>query len=408
MTKSPLSLPLRILGAILIIGALTVAGYTVINSSDKVDTKKVFADRTLLSGLWNSYKQEYWEESTGRTLDKQQNDITTSEGQSYTMLRAVWQSDKPTFDKSWQWTKEQLQREDNLFSWKWGQKSDGTYGVLTEQNGQNTASDGDSDIALALVMATSRWQQNSYLDEAKKIIPSIWEEEVITVKGTPYLASNNLEKDSLKDAVINPSYFAPYAYRIFSKIDTKHDWTRLVDSSYDVINTSIDAKLDKSSTAGLVPDWVLMNKQTGELRAPTDLAGLTTNYSYDAMRTTWRLALDDQWYDEPRAVSTLKKMDFLTKQWQDSGKIFATYSHDGMPVTQNEPPESYGTAIGYFKVTNPEIAKEVYTKKLQSLYDANNNTWSQPMNYYSDNWTWFGIGLYNEMLPNLTEDTATN
>ncbi len=398
----------RIIGIIVIVIGISITTYVLAFSSDKADEKKVFAQSTMLSGLWNSYKLEYWEDETGRTLDKQQNDITTSEGQSYTMLRAVWQSDKATFDKTWGWTQEQIQREDDLFSWKWGQKSDGTYGVLTDQGGQNTASDADSDIALALVMAASRWQQTSYLDEAKKVINAMWEEEVLTVKGVPYLASNNLEKNSAKDAVINPSYLSPYAFRIFAKVDTdsSHDWMALVESSYDLINTSIDSNLDVSETAHLVPDWVLLNKETGELSAPNAENGpnITTRYGYDAMRTSWRLGLDYEWNKDDRAKSTLQKMSFLSEAWKNDKTIFSIYGHDGKVISKDEPPEVYGTSMGYFKTVDPTLADEVYKTKLETLYEPNDNKWAVPMSYYSDNWTWFGMALYDEKLPNLAED----
>ncbi len=400
MTKKFL---IRFAAVLLVVAGLSIAAVAAFRSTEKVDQNLVFADRTLLSGLWDSYKKEYWESSTGRTLDKQQNDITTSEGQSYTMMRAVWQGDQATFDKSWAWTKEQLQRDDNLFAWRWGQKADGTYGVLTDQGGQNSASDADSDIAVALMMAASKWQSKSYLDEAKTLIPSIWEEEVITVAGKPYLASNNLEKDSQQDAIINPSYISPYAYRLFAKVDKENDWTALVDSSYELLNKSIDENLDKTSSSKLPPDWIAMNKETGEINAIADNENLTTNYSFDAMRTPWRLALDYKWYKEPRAKETLSKMSFLDKQWQDNGKIYSTYSHDGQTVKTDEVAEGYATALAYFAVVKPDVAKDIYDKKLKTLYNQNTNSWSQDMTYYGDNWAWLGIALYDNKLDNLAE-----
>ncbi len=401
MTKKFL---IRFFAVILIIVGVSLAGYAAFRSSDNVDKNLVFADRTLLSGLWDNYKKVYWEPGSGRTLDKQQNDITTSEGQSYTMLRAVWESDKATFDKTWEFTKVQLQREDKLFSWKWGLKPDGTYGLLIDQGGENTASDADSDIALALVMATSRWQEQGYLDAAREIIPAIWEEEVITAAGKPYLASNSLEKASKQDAVMNVSYFAPYAYRYFAKIDTRHDWNGLIDSSYDLINKSIDEPIDKSKSAGLPPDWISLNKDTGAISAIQDSATLTTNYGYDAMRTPWRLALDYKWNKDERAKSTLNKMSFLKTQWQENGKLYSTYSHDGKTVKTDEVAESYATALSYFTITNPEIATEVFDKKLKTLYDQNTNSWAGEMTYYGDNWTWFSIALHDNKLDNLAAD----
>ncbi len=394
---------LRWLAVILVLTAAAITTYAVFASSDKADKNIVFASHTLLSGTWDTYKEEYWENETGRTLDKQQDNITTSEGQSYTMLRSVWMSDKATFDKSWEWTQEQLGRDDGLFAWRWGEKADGTYGVLEDMGGQNAASDADTDIALALLMAAGRWQQENYLTEAKSLISNIWEHEVVEVQGVPYMTSNNLEKQSQSPIVMNPSYLAPYAYREFAKVDTKHDWNALVDSSYDFINRSMESKLDKSETANLVPDWVLMDRQTGALSAPTT-ANLTTNYSYDAMRTVWRLGMDYQWNKEPRAKETLEKMSFLKDEWNDGGVLYSTYSHDGKVVKQDEVAETYGTSLSYFKVADPGLGDEVYEQKITTLYDQNTNAWKEPLTYYASNWVWFGIALHEDQLPNLVKE----
>jgi len=393
----------RLLAIVLIVVAAGATTYAVIASSKKVDQNIIFASHTLLAGTWNDYKTEYWEKDTGRTLDKQQDDITTSEGQSYTMMRAVWMSDKPTFDKAWAWTQEQLQREDKLFSWRWGKLDDGTYGVLTNVNGQNAASDADSDIALALLMAASRWQDEKYLVQAKEVIVSMWDNEIVTAGGKQYLASNNLEKQSSSPIVMNPSYLAPYAYREFAKVDKEHDWNAIVDSSYDLLDRSADANLDKSKTAGLIPDWVLMDRKTGELSAPT-VTSLTTNYGYDAMRAPWRIALDYKWNNEPRAKATLEKMSFLADEWKRTGTLKSIYAHDGSVVSNDEVAESYGTALSYFDVVEPELAKEVYDQKIKTLYDQNTNSWDQPITYYAANWVWFGIALHEDQLPNLAKD----
>lgn len=395
----------RFIAVVLLVSSLSVAVYAAFQSSDNADKNIVFSDRTLLAGLWDNYKKIYWEDNTGRTLDKQQNDITTSEGQSYTLLRSVWQSDKQTFDKTWKWTKEQLDRpSDELFAWRWGKKADGTYGIMTDQGGQNTASDADSDIALALTMAASKWQDQAYLNQAQRIVNDIWNQEVITVGGRPYLASNNLEKNSQAPAIINPSYLAPYAYRVFAKIDKSHDWNALVGSSYDLLDRSIDSNLDKGSTAHIVPDWIALNKTNGDIAAVQNAPNLTTNYGYDAMRAPFRIALDYEWNNEPRAKQTLSKLSFFKQQWDEKNKIVSTYSHNGAVVKDDEVAEGYATSLGYFIVTNPSLADEIYDKKLRPLYDQNTNSWTKEMTYYGDNWAWFGIALYNKQLDNLAAD----
>jgi len=393
---------LRILAAILVVAAAGIATYAAFASTKKVDQNIVFSSHALLSGTWDSYKDEYWEEATGRTLDKQQDDITTSEGQSYTMLRAVWMSDKETFDKAWGWTKEQLRRDDSLFSWRWGQKADESYGVLEDVGGQNSASDADVDIALALLMAAGRWQQKEYLTEARTLIDAVWEQEVIEVNGMPYLASNNLEKQSQSPIVMNPSYLSPYAFREFAKADKDHNWSGVVDSSYDLIGRSMESALGSNESAGLVPDWVLMDRSTGELSAPTT-PNLTTNYSYDAMRTIWRLGMDYQWNGDARARDLLSKMSFLGDEWKEKSVLYSTYQHNGEVVVQDEVAEAYGTSLAYFDVIEPDSAADVYDQKLATLYDQNTNSWKQPLTYYASNWVWFGIALHENQLPNLVE-----
>lgn len=398
------SFTIRLLAIVLVVIAAGATTYAVFASNKKVvDQNIVFAPHTLLAGTWDSYKTEYWEASTGRTLDKQQNNITTSEGQSYTMLRAVWISDKPTFDKSWAWTQEQLQRQDKLFSWRWGEKADGTYGILTDVNGQNSAADADTDIALALLMAASRWQDESYLNDAKEIISSIHKNEVVTVAGVPYVVSNNLEKGSSSPIVMNPSYLAPYAYREFAKVDPKNDWNAVVDSSYSFLEKAMTEKLDAEKSSGLPPDWVLMDRKTGALSAPT-LGGLTTNYGFDAMRIPFRLSLDYEWNKDERAKSLLSKMNVLSDQWKDTSTIYSTYRHDGTVVKQEEVAEAYGTALAYFDVVDPQTANDVYDQKIATLYDQNTNGWKQELSYYGSNWVWFGIGLHENQLPNLAAD----
>lgn len=367
----------------------------------------VFSSKDMLKTLWTEYKANYLEQGTYRVLDRERNDITTSEGQSYAMLQAVWMDDKETFDNVWSWTKTNLQREDNnLFSWLYGRRSNGSYGILTAEQGQNTASDADTDIALALVFAYSRWQDPDYLRDAKKIISGIWATEVITVNGTPYMAATNVERNSNTTILINPSYLAPYAYRIFARIDTTHDWNALVDSSYDLILNSIRSPLDKSHSAYLPPDWLLLDRRTGQI---TGLSGLqlTTNYSYDALRLPWRMALDWAWYEDGRAIGILKQFGLLNTEWQTNRQIHASYAHDGTVVELSESPAMYAGSVFAVRELDRNSAQDIYEQKLLSLFNPDSQSWKFPLGYYNENWAWFGIALYNNLLPNLWEGNST-
>lgn len=390
----------RIFGGFLIVIAVVIFATVFYKNSHKLHEPIVYSPTFMLNALWQSYQKNYIDAQTGRTVDRQRDNVTTSEGESYTLLRAVWADDKPAFDKSWQWTKANLQRpQDNLFSWLYGQKTDGSYGILTDQGGQNTATDADTDIALSLVFASNRWHDSSYIDEAKKIIPSIWKQEVVMASGTPIVTADDIEKNAPSRIVINPSYFAPYAYKIFAQLDPQDPWQQVVDSSYNLLTQSMQQPLDKDKSAILPPNWVLLDKTTGKLLPPTATT-TTTDYGFDALRTPFRLALDYQWNGDGRAKTLLEQMSFLGTQWQNSNTLFSTYSHDGQPTSATEAPAMYGGSLGYFIVADPSQAQNVYTQKLQSLYSADNQNWGQQLSYYDDNWAWFGIALYNNKLPN--------
>src|SRR5581483_2821210 len=156
--------------------------------------------------LWNFYKYTYIND--GRVVSHDENDVTTSEGQGYAMLRSVWADDPYEFSAVWNWTKKNLQvRDDHLFVWKWKEQ------VLDN----HSATDADTDIALALILASRHFNDDSYLAEAQKILDSIWDKEILSVGERCYVVGGDWAKT--EDApTIHTAYLAPYAYRIFADV----------------------------------------------------------------------------------------------------------------------------------------------------------------------------------------------
>lgn len=392
----------RVFACVAVAVIVTTVGVVLYLDSKKRITPIVFSENQMLAELWSSYKQTTIEPGTGRTVDREQDNISTSEGESYTMLRAVWMDDQATFDRTLKWAKQYLQRPDHLFAWRYGPMPDGTYNIQTHVGGQNTASDADCDIALALIMASKRWGDPTYLEEAKRIIKSVWEKEVVMVEGKPVLAALDLESDPIKkEIIINPSYFSPFEYKIFAAIDTAHDWLGLSDNSYELLIDLSADKLGLPTSSGLMPDWVSMNKTTGAFGKPAH--GQTTDYGFDAIRTPWRMALDWQWNKDERAKQVLANMHFLGDQWHQHGQIRAIYTHDGLVGGDYESLAMYGTAMGYFWVVDPEACKDVYERKLKVLYNPDTQSAVNGLRYYEANWVWFGIALTQNALPNLTD-----
>lgn len=375
--------------AILVLGGVVMVLHVQQRSQDS-------DDKALLQTLWQDYKKQSWDSKTGRTIDHQDDDVTTSEGQGYTMLRAAWEDDQSTFATTWNWTAGHLQRSDKLFSWRWGTKLNGSEGVLTNQGGQNTASDADTDIALALIMAGTRWHDTEYINQARSIAQSVWSEEVVEAAGQPYLTASNLEKDNPREVTVNPSYFAPYAYRIFGRLDPSHDWNGLAASSYAFVQKVSRASLDTGSSDGLPPDWVTVDRTSGAVHATGDTAK-TTNFGFDAFRTVWRTALDWQWNHAPAAKSTLEQFGFLFDQWSTEHKLLAIYGHDGQPKASYSSAALYGGTLGYFQFLHPAAAKDIVSRQFTPLSGSK----LERLNYYDNNWVWFGLGLYTQQLPDL-------
>ncbi len=361
---------------------------------------QVFASNRMLLELWGDYKLSALEPGSNRTLDKSAKNITTSEGQSYTMMRSVWMDDIDTFDKSWQWTKDNLQRDDMLMSWKFGDLGDGRYGILEAEGGQNTATDADVDIAFALLMASGRWKDEKYIADARPIVQAIWEKEVVVINGKPILAANDIERNDLSSIIVNPSYFSPYAYRAFAKLDPTHDWSALVDSSYDILLESSELPLDKVASSGLTPNWIRVDRTTGAVIPSPEY---NSNYGFDALRTPWRMALDWSYHKEPRAKEVLSKLSVLETEWRNKGKLAAEYSHDGIPTVNYSTAALNGASMPYFDVMHPDIADTYYRNMLLPYYDPDTQRWLNSMSYYDDNWVWFGMAYHNDALPNLTE-----
>lgn len=350
-------------------------------------------DKQLLNSLWTNYKSQYIDKGSGRAIDEQSDGMTTSEGQSYSMLRAVISGDKSTFDKSWQWTKDNLRRiEDNLFSWKWGKRKDNSYGVLFETGGQNVAFDGDIDIAFSLILASKKWNNKEYLDESKAIIKDIWSKGVVVSNsGKLILASNDLEKKYNKtNIVVNPSYFSTYAFHSFAKVTPELEWNRLADDCYFFLNKILDTKLISDKPTVLPPDWINIDKEKLTI---TPAENKKILFGYDAIRIPWRVALDyNQNRNEP-ALNYMKKLGFLSQEFQNKGMIYTVYDIVGNVVENSESIWVYSSLLEFFNIVDQSKSQSILESKILPKLKSNNY---KNMGYYESNWTWFGLALnYN-------------
>jgi len=232
-----------------------------------------------LSALWSFYKRTYIQ--NGRVVSLDEQGITTSEGQGYAMLRAVWSNDRTTFKAVWAWTRQHLQvRDDKLFAWKWK-------GAVLDRN---SATDADTDIALALILAARRFDQPAFEQEALAILDSIWNRELIHIGTHTYVTAGNWARDE-KYPTIHVAYLAPYAYEIFASVDSHHPWAHAIEASYAILHWLYDEE-----ALPVPPELIYLDKHSGRLTVRHPVTGASSSFSYDAFPIFWRVALDAAWF----------------------------------------------------------------------------------------------------------------
>jgi hypothetical protein len=188
----------------------------------------------------------------------EQSNVVTSESMGYGMMIAAAIGDKAAFDKFWGYVQGKL--SGGLMTWKEG------------QNG--SASDGDLDIAYALMMAGAQWG-GSYASSGMSMGSAIASNDIVSgiVRGG----------SSFKDANFNPSYFIPAAMR---KLGIA------LGGNYGFVNTNISA-----GAARVPTDWANpSNGQpsgAGAAQVTSDIVdGENGAMGYDSARVPWRLGQD--------------------------------------------------------------------------------------------------------------------
>ncbi len=192
--------------------------------------------------------------------------------------------------------------------------------------GDSSATDGDLDIALALLLADQRW--GGYWDAFNTAQYAILLNES-TLGGTMRLG--DWATDGEYGGASRSSDFMPATFAAFAKsgVDTAGIWRKIRDRGYAVWG---DIALRFAPSTGLVPDFL-----TG-LPAPPRPAGSNFlegegdgQFSWNALRFPWRLALDFLDTRELRAAAHLRTINgwIQRKTGGDPLRIATTYRLDG-------------------------------------------------------------------------------
>ena len=263
--------------------------------------KSAVVSEAQLQSEYASWKMAHVEACANGSQVVVSDGAVVSEGIAYGMLLSVAMADQALFDGLWKFYQEHLDKN-GLMNWKTAKCE------APSNNNANAATDADLDAAMALVQASSRWPGAAagYLAKAEALAAKIAQFESDMCDGRRILRPGDAFGgcSDASNPRINPSYFSPGYYKVFSHYFPAQapTWSALTDASYQLL------AIYQARMNNLVPDW-----------SGPDGSDIGAQYWYDACRTPWRVAVDYAWTGDTRAKTFMENIS----SWVDG--------HGGLP-----------------------------------------------------------------------------
>ncbi|HMS96044.1 MAG TPA: glycosyl hydrolase family 8 [Tabrizicola sp.] len=192
--------------------------------------------------------------------------------------------------------------------------------------GDNTATDGDLDIAYALVLADRQW--GGYRDRALQVMQATLDR--VKSREGDFLTIGDWANDSeAHRGGTRSSDFMPTHFCTFAKASKDETWMAILDATYAIIDAAAP------EPTGLTPDFITGLPDAPRPALPEFLEGKDDGaHSWNAVRTPWRLALDDILTGESRARRRLLLLNAFVRQATggDPLRIADGYALDGMAL----------------------------------------------------------------------------
>ena len=212
-------------------------------------------------------------------------------------------------------------------------------GNAREVAGDHSATDGDLDIAYALLLADRKWGSAgglNYRKEALKVIAAIGKREINPDSRFVRVGDWVDDEDEVQYAsVTRSSDFMVSHFKTFADATGDRTWYAVRDVTYSIINRT---RSKYSPQTALMPDFIVGLPTTPRpagadfLEGPNDGA-----YSWNASRYPWRIALDYLLNDDRRALSALRPLNNWIKgaTHGDPAHIADTYTLSGNPAAES-------------------------------------------------------------------------
>lgn len=310
--------------------------------------------------------------------------VTVSEGQGYGMvilplLAGADPEARVVFDGLYRYSRAHPSTVDaRLMDWR----------VPVDEQPQpgddDSAFDGDSDIALGLLLAHAQWgsaEEPGYLAAAQEVIAGIRASTIGVDSRFPLLGDwvRNPEGQRFNQWSTRTSDFMPVNFRAFGYFTGDAGfWAEVVSACLRCTRLLQDGP---GKLSGLVPDFVERGPGGGPVPARAKfLEGKWDgNYYYNACRVPWRLGTDALLHGDPRSLRASRKL----AGWAATGthgkprKLASGYHLNGSPLPESRYFSSaFVGPLGVAAMTDPTLQEW-----LNRLYDA---VLSSREDYYED------------------------
>lgn len=252
--------------------------------------------------------------------------------------------------------------------------------------GNNSAFDGDADIAFGLLLADAQWGSDgpiNYRQEALNVIEAIYDSTIGPNSRLPMLGDwvNPFSGGTYSQWTTRSSDFMAGHFRVFGTVSgNEAQWDQVVLTIQQAIS---DIQSDYGT--GLLPDFIVMDSSTGEFSpAPPNFleSPYDGDYWYNAGRVPWRIGADAVLMGD---IASQEQAAMLSEFFQqasggDPNQILGGYRLNGNPL--NFWSDLFFRApVGVAAMTGTDAADQAW---LNAIFD---NIKSTHVNYYSDSVT---------------------
>lgn len=307
---------------------------------------------------------------------------TTSEGHGYGMLIAVLMAGadpeaQAEFDALFRYFRNHPSSNNpHLMAWR-QELHDGK----ADTKNDDSATDGDLDIAYALLLADAQWGSAgriAYRAEARQLIAAIKKDEINPAGWSVKLGDWSGDEEPKYFFSTRPSDFMATHFRAFGAATADRDWAKVTETCYRLVATM---QTSFSPATGLLPDFIAAVDV-----APTPPAGKFLEgkhdgmYYYNSCRVPLRLGLDFLLNGDLRARTALDKINtwIKTEAAGQPANVVAGYQLDGRPAQKSDRSLAFTACLGVGAMTGPE-----HQQWLDDLWDYTVATDSPEDRYFA-------------------------